>query len=121
MTKDDRQSNLGKEMRALVTPTRIVTVIIVLLFSLVTYFAGRTWDKTSMDLGEVQSAVHSLKNTKLDTARYEKECEVSRIEIAKKASQEDMKRVDRRLTQILDVLIDPSKKEQIKAEYSADK
>ena len=116
MDEDDRQFNFGKDMRALVTPARILAIIIALLFMFVTYLAGRTWDKATVDLTSVQAAVHNLQNNKLDIARYDRDCEISRIEMAKKATQEDMKRVDRRLTQILDVLINPGSKEQIRAE-----
>lgn len=117
----ERKEDKGREMRALVTPARIISVTVFVLVTLLSYFAGRTWDKTTVDLSKVQADVVELKNQKLDIARYEKECETYRQILENKASSEDLKRIDHRLTMILDVMIDPSKKEMIKAERFKEK
>ena len=117
----ERKEDKGREMRALVTPARIISITVFVLVTLLSYFAGRTWDKTTVDLSKVQADVVELKNQKLDTARYEKECETSRQILESKASSEDLKRIDYRLSMILDVMIDPSKKEMIKAERFKEK
>lgn len=113
----ERRTDRGVEMRSLVTPGRIVTLVIVLLFSMVTYLAGRTWDKNSVDLTNAQASIAKVEREKLDISRYEKDCEINRIAHESKADKEDMRRIDRRLTMILDVMIDPTKKEQFKAEH----
>jgi hypothetical protein len=100
----------------MVTPARVVYAVIFILFSLTCWLGGRTWDKQSLDLVSVQTAVVELKLTKLDAEQYKKDCELNRIALAEKATKEDMKRVDKRLTQILDLMLDPSKKEKIRAE-----
>lgn len=112
----ERKEDKGAEMRRLITPGKIITLVIFLLFSMVTYLAGRTWDKASIDLSTVQAAVIKIEKDKLDITRYERDCEINRQAHESKADKEDMKRIDRRLTMILDVMIDPSKKEQIRAE-----
>lgn len=117
----ERKEDKGREMRALVTPARIISITVFVLVTLLSYFAGRTWDKTTVDLSRVQADVVELKNQKLDIARYEKECETHRQILENKASSEDLKRIDHRLTMILDVMIDPSKKEMIKAERFKEK
>jgi hypothetical protein len=115
----ERREDKGREMRNLITPARIVTVVITILFMTVTYLAGRTWDKASVDLSTVQASVVKIEREKLDITRYEKECEINRLQHDAKAEKEDMKRIDRRLTMILDVMIDPTKREQFKAEHKA--
>lgn len=117
----ERKEDNGREMRALVTPGRIISITVFVLVTLLSYFAGRTWDKTTVDLSKVQADVVDLKNQKLDIARYEKECETHRLILESKASSEDLRRIDHRLTMILDVMIDPSKKEMIKAERFKEK
>lgn len=69
----ERKQDMGREMRAFITPVRVVSVVIFILFSLLTYFAGRTWDKASVDMSAVQASVARLQNEKLDVARYEKD------------------------------------------------
>jgi hypothetical protein len=115
----ERREDKGREMRNLITPARIVTVVITILFMTVTYLAGRTWDKASVDLSTVQASVVKIEREKLDITRYEQECEINRLQHDAKAEKEDMKRIDRRLTMILDVMIDPTKREQFKAEHKA--
>ena len=117
----ERKEDKGREMRALVTPARIISITVFVLVTLLSYFAGRTWDKTTVDLSKVQADVVELKNQKLDIVRYEKECETNRQILESKASSEDLKRIDHRLTMILDVMIDPAKKEIIKAERFKEK
>ena len=115
----ERRIDKGVEMRSLVTPGRIVTLVIVVLFSMVTYLAGRTWDKNSVDVTDAKVAIAKIEKEKLDISRYEKDCEVNRQTHESKADKEDMRRIDRRLTMILDVMIDPAKREQFKAEHKA--
>ena len=107
------------ELRKLITPARIVTLVICLLFSSTTYLVGRSWDKSSADLTNAQASIASLEKEKLDVSRYEKDCELNRLAHENKANKEDMQRIDRRLTMILDVMIDPTKKEQYRAEQRA--
>jgi hypothetical protein len=111
----ERKEDKGREMRALVTPARIISIAVFVLFSLLSYFAGRTWDQATIDLSKVQADVSELKQRKLDTAKYDHDCEVVRQSMENKASTEDLKRIDQRLTMILDVMIDPAKKDAIRA------
>jgi len=119
MVTNTRREDKGIEMRTLITPARIVTVVIFLLFSTTTYLAGRTWDKTSSDTAANTADIVRIDKDKLDVSRYERDCETNRIDHEGKANKEDLQRIDRRLTMILDVMIDPSKKEQIRKQQKA--
>lgn len=111
----ERKEDKGREMRALVTPARIISIAMFVLFSLLSYFAGRTWDQATIDLSKVQADVSELKQHKLDVDKYERDCAAIRQSMESKASTDDLKRIDQRLTMILDVMIDPAKKDAIRA------
>ena len=66
----ERKEDKGREMRALVTPARIISIAVFVLFSLLSYFAGRTWDQATIDLSKVQADVSELKQRKLDIDTY---------------------------------------------------
>lgn len=111
----ERKEDKGRDMRALVTPARIISIAMFVLFSLLSYFAGRTWDQATIDLSKVQADVSELKQHKLDVDKYERDCAAIRQSMESKASTDDLKRIDQRLTMILDVMIDPAKKDAIRA------
>ncbi len=111
----ERKEDKGRDMRALVTPARIISIAVFVLFSLLSYFAGRTWDQATIDLSKVQADVSELKQHKLDADKYERDCVAIRQSMESKASTDDLKRIDQRLTMILDVMIDPAKKDAIRA------
>ncbi len=111
----ERKEDKGRDMRALVTPARIISIAVFVLFSLLSYFAGRTWDQATIDLSKVQADVSELKQHKLDADKYERDCVAIRQSMESKASTDDLERIDQRLTMILDVMIDPAKKDAIRA------
>jgi len=104
------------DLKKLATPTKIITVAFTVLFILTSFFAGHFFNRVSVNGTELQAAVLKLNNEKLDVKIYEKQCDVVRGELDKKADKSEIAIAQKRLDQILAIMLDPSKKEAVRSQ-----
>lgn len=109
------------ELRKLATPTKIITVAFTLLFVLTSFFAGHFFNRVSNNDSDLQVAVIKLNKEKVDVSAFEKQCDLNRAELDKKADKDKVDIVQKRLDQIIGIMLDPSKKDQIRAQINAEK
>jgi hypothetical protein len=112
----------GKRMlKRLTTPEKIVSVVILVLFSMVCFYTGDFFSASKGNDRDLQAAVIKLDKEKLDKSVFDKQCDIIRTDIDRKADRDKVDIVQRRLDQIIGIMLDPTKKEAVRAELKAEK
>jgi hypothetical protein len=109
------------ELRTLTKPVKVIGAVLVIMLSLLTFLAGNFFDRFYATDTNLQIAVADLKEKKVDKITFEKQCDLTRIELDKKANLEKVDVVQKRLDQIIGIMLDPSKKESVRAEIQHEK
>jgi hypothetical protein len=108
-------------LKKLTTPEKIVATVIFVLFSLVCFYTGDFFSVSKGNDREAQASIAKLDRDKVDKSVFEKQCDLTRAEIEKKADKDKVDIVQRRLDQIIGIMLDPQKKESVRAELKAEK
>ena len=109
------------ELRALTKPVKIIAIAFTLLLALTAFFGGNFFDRMTSSNLDAQAAIAKLQKDKLDVAAFERQCDITRAEIDKKADREKVDIVQRRLDQIIGIMLDPTKTEAVRAEIRREK
>lgn len=108
-------------LRGLTTPIKIVSAVIFVLFGLTTFFAGHSFNSLISGNEDAQAEIVRLDRDKLDKTVFERQCDLTRYELSQKADRDKVEVVQRRLDQIIAIMLDPAKKEAVRAQIQAEK
>lgn len=109
------------DLRGLATPTKVITAAFSVLLLMLSFFAGNFFMRVSSNDADFQAALVRLDQAKVDKTTFEKQCDLNRQELEKKADRDKVDIVQRRLDQIIAIMLDPAKKEAVRAEIHAEK
>ena len=109
------------ELRTLTKPVKVIGTVLVIMLSLLTFLAGNFFDRFYATDINLQAAVSQLQKSKVEISTFEKQCDLTRIELDKKANVEKVDVVQKRLDQIIGIMLDPSKKEAVRTELQQEK
>jgi hypothetical protein len=108
-------------LRSLTTPVKIISLAFLVMFGLLTFFSGTFVSGLVSSKIDANAAIEQLEKNKLDKVVFERQCDVTRGELAQKADKDKVEVVQRRLDQIIAIMLDPAKKEAVRAQIQAEK
>lgn len=109
------------ELKKLTKPAKIVAIIIAVLFATAGFLVRDTYFRITGSTSDAQAAIARLEKTKLDVVVFERQCDINRVELDKKADKDKVEVIQRRLDQILGILLDPSKKEAVREQINSER
>ena len=109
------------ELRNLTKPAKVIAVVLAVLFAVSGFLVRDTYYRITGSSSDALAAVARLEKDKLDKVVFERQCDVTRTELAGKADRDRVEVVQRRLDQILLIMLDPTKKDAVRVQIQAEK
>ena len=109
------------ELRNLTKPAKIIAVVLAVLFAVSGFLVRDTYLRFSGTEGYARAEVARLDKDKLDKAIFYRQCDVISAELAQKADRDRVEVVQKRLDQILLIMLDPTKKDAVRIQIQAEK